>query len=148
MRGRKRRFDSVPMKMARRPVVTNLSLLFFAQNTLLIIERSGLIMRTYKVMEIAELLNVNEETVRRWIRSDGLKARQTSKKTGNVINEQDLIEFVRTKPKYRKMLCLQEPQIDNAYRETLKGLLIDLIHKRDQINDQINKIQLLLEEES
>ena len=105
-------------------------------------------MRTYKVMEIAELLNVNEETVRRWIRSEGLKARRTSNKTGNVINEQDLIEFVRTKPKYRKMLCLQEPQIDNAYRETLKGLLIDLIHKRDQIDDQINKIQLLLEEES
>ena len=105
-------------------------------------------MRTYKVMEIAKLLSVNEETVRRWIRTEGLKAKRTSNKTGNVINEQDLIEFVRTKPKYRKMLCLQEPQIDNTYRETLKGLLIDLIHKRDQIDDQINKIQLLLEEES
>ena len=103
-------------------------------------------MRTYNVIQIAKLLNVNEETVRRWIRTDGLKAEQTSKKTGNVINEQDLLEFVQTKPKYRKMLYLQEPRIDNTYYESLNELLINLIHKRDQINDQINKIQLLLEE--
>lgn len=38
-------------------------------------------MKTYSVAEIAKLLNVNKETVRRWIRSGQLKSTQKSKKT-------------------------------------------------------------------
>lgn len=103
-------------------------------------------MRNYNVAEIAKLLNVNEETVRRWIRSGDLKSTQTSKKNGNVINEQNLYEFMKTKPKYRTMLDLSEFQINNTYEEKLNELLIDLIKERDKLNKQINKIQVLLEE--
>lgn len=103
-------------------------------------------MRKYSVMEIAKLLNVNEETVRRWIRFDGLKATQMSKKTGYVIDESDLFEFIQTKPKYRKMMCLPEPQIDDTYSKKLNALLSDLIFERDRLNDHINKIQALLKE--
>lgn len=102
-------------------------------------------MRKYNVMEIANLLKVNEETVRRWIRSGYLKSTITSMKNGYVINEQDLYEFVRTKPKYRTMLGSLEVQSDDTYIEKLKKLLNDLISERDRINDCINKIQALLE---
>lgn len=103
-------------------------------------------MRNYNVVEIAKLLNVNKETVRRWIRTGDLKSIQTSKKHGNVINEENLYEFMKTKPKYRTMLDLSEFQIDNTYEEELNELLIDLIKERDRLNDRINKIQSLLEE--
>ena len=103
-------------------------------------------MRKYNVTEIAKLLNISEETVRRWIRSGLLKSTITSKKTGNLIDEQDLYEFIKEKPKYRSMLNQLEQQIDDTYTEKLNELLSDLIKKRDQLNDRINKIQALLEE--
>lgn len=103
-------------------------------------------MRKYNVTEIAKLLNVNEETVRRWIRFEGLKATQTAKKTGNVIDEVDLFEFIRTKPKYRNMMCSPEPQIDDTYSKRLNDLLSDLMAERDRLDNYINKIQDLLKE--
>lgn len=103
-------------------------------------------MRKYSVMEIAKLLNVNVETVRRWIRLGGLKATQTSKKMGNVINEVDLFEFIRTSPKYRKMMCLLEPKIDDTYSKKLNELLSDLIAERDQLDKRISNIKELLKE--
>lgn len=103
-------------------------------------------MRNYNVAEIAKLLSVNEETVRRWIRSGDLKSIQVSKKNGNVINEQNLYEFIETKPKYRTMLDLSEFQTNNTCNEKLNELLIDLMKERDRLNNQINRIQALLEE--
>lgn len=102
-------------------------------------------MKQYNVKQISELLNVNEETVRRWVRSGYLKSAKTSKKEGNVIDESSLYEFVMTKPKYRTMLGLSESQMDNTYEKKLNELLTDLIQQRDTLNDQINKIQTLLE---
>jgi excisionase family DNA binding protein len=58
-------------------------------------------MSIYNTKEIAELLNINEETVRRWIRSGKLKAERSSKKQGNVVYEEDLFEFISDKPKYK-----------------------------------------------
>ena len=85
-------------------------------------------MKTYNVAEIAKLLNVNKETVRRWIRSGQLKSTKKSKRDGNVIDELDLFEFVQTKPKYRNMVGVPELQISNTYiSEELNCLLNDLI---------------------
>ena len=104
-------------------------------------------MKTYSVAEIAKLLNVNKETVRRWIRSGQLKSTQKSKRDGNVIDELDLFEFVQTKPKYRNMVGVPELQINNTYiSEELNCLLNDLIYERDKLNDEINKIQKILKE--
>ena len=104
-------------------------------------------MKTYNVAEIAKLLNVNKETVRRWIRSGQLKSTQKSKKDGNVVDEVDLFEFVQTKPKYRNMVCVPELQISNTYiSEELNYLLNDLIYERDKLNDEINKIQKIIKE--
>lgn len=61
-------------------------------------------MKTYNVKQIAELLNTTPETVRRWIRDGKLQATQNSKKEGNVIEEEDLIRFLETVPKYAGVL--------------------------------------------
>lgn len=104
-------------------------------------------MKTYNVAEIAKLLNVNKETVRRWIRSGQLKSTKKSKRDGNVIDELDLFEFVQTKPKYRNMVGVPELQISNTYiSEELNCLLNDLIYERDKLNDEINKIQKIIKE--
>ena len=104
-------------------------------------------MKTYGVAEIAKLLNVNKETVRRWIRSGQLKSTQKSKRDGNVIDELDLFEFVQTKPKYRNMVGVPELQISNTYiSEELNYLLNDLIYERDKLNDEINKVQKIIKE--
>ena len=47
-------------------------------------------MTTYSVRQIAEKLNTNPETVRRWIRDGKLKAEQTSRRDGNVVTEYEL----------------------------------------------------------
>ena len=44
-------------------------------------------MKTYNVKEIAEMLNTNPETVRRWIRDKKLDATIVSKKGGHIIYE-------------------------------------------------------------
>ena len=104
-------------------------------------------MKTYNVAEISKLLNVNKETVRRWIRSGQLKSTKKSKKDGNVVDELDLFEFVQTKPKYRNMVGVPELQISNTYiSEELNYLLNNLIYERDKLNDEINKIQKIIKE--
>lgn len=54
----------------------------------------------YTVIQVAALLNINPETVRRWIREEKLHAEQTSKKEGNLISEVDLMKFLYRYPKY------------------------------------------------
>lgn len=61
-------------------------------------------MKTFNVKEIAEMLNTNPETVRRWIRSGKLEAIQDSRKEGNVVTEQMLNAFLKASPKYAGML--------------------------------------------
>lgn len=57
-------------------------------------------MNTYSVKEIAEMLNTNPETVRRWIRDKKLDATIESKKGGHIVSEAALQAFLRTSPKY------------------------------------------------
>ncbi len=57
-------------------------------------------MKTYSVKQIAEMLNTNPETVRRWIRDGKLEATQYSKKGGNIVEERALQAFLDATPKY------------------------------------------------
>ncbi len=57
-------------------------------------------MRFFTVKEVAELLQTNPETVRRWIREDKLKADWNTKKEGNAISENALSDFLNSSPKY------------------------------------------------
>lgn len=57
-------------------------------------------MKTYSVKDIADMLQTNPETVRRWIRNGKLKADQTSRKDGNVVREDDLYKYLRSTSRY------------------------------------------------
>ena len=57
-------------------------------------------MKTYSVKDIADLLDTNPETVRRWIRAGKLKADQASRKDGNMVREDDLYKYLRSNSKY------------------------------------------------
>lgn len=50
-------------------------------------------MKTYTVKEISDMLKIDPETVRRWIRSGKLQAEQSSRKDGNVVTDQMLQSF-------------------------------------------------------
>ena len=58
---------------------------------------------TYNVKQIAEMLNTQPETVRRWIRSGKLYAEKASRKDGHVVTECDLNKFLKSSPKYAGM---------------------------------------------
>ena len=49
--------------------------------------------KVYTVKEVAEVMDVNEETVRRWIRSGRLKCSRKRGRGGNKIMESNLIDF-------------------------------------------------------
>lgn len=57
-------------------------------------------MKSYNVQQIAEILQTNPETVRRWIRDKKLHAVQVSRKEGNVVTEDELQRFLKATPKY------------------------------------------------
>ena len=57
-------------------------------------------MADYNVKQISELLGVDSETVRRWIRTNKLKGTKNSKKTGFVVSETELKRFLDKMPKY------------------------------------------------
>ena len=108
--------------------------------------KGGGCMNMYNTKEIAGLLDVNEETVRRWIRYGKLKAERSSKKQGNIVYEKDLFNFISDKPKYKKMVMAKVQQRNNPF--SLNDLLNVLIIQRDLLDDYITKIQSLLKEES
>ena len=82
--------------------------------------------KTYTVKEVAEKLNVNKETVRRWIRDEKLEATMESKKKGHVITEEALLKFKEPKERAlslisetKKMLEFQT-EIDTALKEQME----------------------------
>lgn len=62
-------------------------------------------MKSYSVKEIADILNTNPETVRRWIRSGKLSSTMTSNKSGNMVSADSLNKFIKETPKYATQLA-------------------------------------------
>ena len=56
--------------------------------------------RTYTVKDISRVLQVDEESVRRWCRDGKLSAKIDSKKKGYLVKDADLKAFLYKKPKY------------------------------------------------
>ena len=57
-------------------------------------------MKSFSVQQIADMLQTNPETVRRWIRDKKLNAVQVSRKDGNVVTDAELQRFLKASPKY------------------------------------------------
>ena len=63
-------------------------------------------MKLYTVKQIAEILNTNPETVRRWIRDGKLSAVQSSRKDGNIISEDAFNKFLAETSKYASIAAV------------------------------------------
>lgn len=96
-------------------------------------------MSIYTVKDVAELLDVTEENVRRWCRSGRLIATKDSKKNGFKISRQDLVEFASRIPRYAIRLDMKPVDTDDMFCS-----LAELIRQRDELNERISKIQDLL----
>lgn len=66
----------------------------------------------YSVSDVANMLRVNEETVRRWIRDGKLKANSAKGRGGNTIYINDVVDFVN-KPPREYLLPLETWLTDN-----------------------------------
>ena len=84
-------------------------------------------MASYTVKQIADMLNTNEETVRRWIRSGKLDATWVSKKSGNVISSAALNKFIKETPKYAGALTAALVTSPIAMSVVVGGLLGGMI---------------------
>ena len=116
-------------------------------------------MRTYTVSEISSLLDASPETVRRWIRGGELTAIQTSRKEGNQITEDDLLKFLRSKPRYRAIVGrIMTERLLNKSRNTplrtlktendlLENLLAEhIVFCQEMLEQKKNEIAKLQEE--
>ena len=57
-------------------------------------------MKSFSVYQVSQMLDTNQETIRRWIRSGSLKASKSSRKGGYEIEPTTLTDFLREHPKY------------------------------------------------
>ena len=108
-------------------------------------------LKEYNVKQISELLNTNPETVRRWIRSGKLAASQSSKKGGNIISEEALLQFLRATPKYTGLAAilaasavpsLNTPAVMGAFLGGMITGLYKTCHRQitpDQIKQYLQK---------
>ena len=103
-------------------------------------------MDTYSVKEIADMLNTNPETVRRWIRSGKLEAIQESRKDGNVVTKSMLDAFLKDSPKYAGIagkLLASSVGITTATAAIVGGLLAQQFIKNDEIkNAHVNTSEI------
>lgn len=102
-------------------------------------------MKTYTVKEIADMLRIDPETVRRWIRSGKLQAEQSSRKEGNVVTEQMFQAFLRQAPKYAKTVT---PLITTPVGATVAAtsVLTGIITQQYLKNEKIKNAQVSVNE--
>ena len=98
------------------------------------------------VEEIALMIDVKKETVRRWIRSGELKATKHSKKEGYKISEESLYDYLQRtrKTKYTSKLEYTSPR--SLDKNSLRQELIHLKRARTKLDDAIQAIEDLLGE--
>ena len=92
-------------------------------------------MRAYTSIQVATLLNINPETVRRWIKSGLLKAEKGSNRTGYIIFESDLNVFISQNPKYRYNRTKQ------LQHTSIADLLDILVETREELTHAIDFIR-------
>ena len=95
-------------------------------------------MDTYSVKEIADMLNTNPETVRRWIRSGKLEAIQESRKGGNVVTKSMLDAFLKSSPKYAGIatgLLASHVGLTTTTAAIVGGILAQQLIKNDEIKN-------------
>lgn len=89
----------------------------------------------YTVCQVASMLNVNPETVRRWIRKGDLNAiKPHYKKEGFLIDEDSISEFTNKRKKYKVL------------REPISQQTLEKIKRLREIQKRIEKLEKLVSE--
>lgn len=103
--------------------------------------------KTFTVKQIADMLNTNEETVRRWIRTGKLSATQSSKKLGNVVTTDALKSFAKIMPKYAPLIkaTSSTPMMFTAVVATMIGSLVVALDDKTSQDITPNEVKILLE---
>ncbi len=101
-------------------------------------------MKTYSVKEIADMLNTNPETVRRWIRSGKLQAMDDSKKKGEnkVILESALNSFLKASPQYAAKIVGSLSLGSGAVAAGLLGTAHVLLAAKDVETKKLSKARV------
>lgn len=101
----------------------------------------------YTVKQVAKLLDVNDDTVRRWIRLGILESTIKSYKEGHEISEQQLAEFMKRKPKYDKIGYVEMPVMyTNDYVVALDKTIANLKHSLFEIEYEIKRLEKIRKE--
>ena len=119
----------------------------FFQILKLVFKRTKLSINSYTVKQVADMLNTNEETVRRWIRSGKLEATLTSKKSGNVISSHALNKFIKKSPKYSSTVTssiLTSPIAMSVVIGGLLGSMLVLMSSKAQNNISSNDVEVFI----
>jgi excisionase family DNA binding protein len=95
----------------------------------------------FSTYEVAEMLEVNPETVRRWIRDGKLQATRDSKKNGFCVEESELKIFLHENPKYknRGFLTSKPNFLINEYIKMDKEDLQNLCENLKEVEKAIKK---------
>lgn len=100
----------------------------------------------YTVSQVAYLLAVNEETVRRWVRKGELKGVKESKKKGIRIDPKDLGEFLYTNHKYSKYIGVVRSDInERTCREEINSMIMEASVMIVKLESFIDKLATLKE---
>lgn len=93
----------------------------------------------YTVTQVSEMLSVDPETVRRWVRTGRLKATLENKRSGFHIDEESFNDFVNRYPKYGRVVL---PTINLPTIDSSKEIKIRL----DKIKNYAKRIDKLVAE--
>jgi hypothetical protein len=100
--------------------------------------------KVYDTRQIACLLNVDIETVRRWLRAGKMKGTlDNGKKGGYLVRKLDLLDFVESNPKYH-IQDSSDPR-NNSYAVRKLDMRIyeleDIVNRLQRSLDELKKIR-------
>lgn len=96
----------------------------------------------YTVCQIASMLNVNPETVRRWVRNGELDAIKTDcKKEGFLIDEKSILNFTNSHKKYKGLIDQSNQQKSDTIQR-----LYEIRKRVEKIEKLVSEIDDLLED--
>lgn len=103
--------------------------------------------KTYGVNELSQIMKIDPQTIRRWVRNGRLRATIGSRKQGYGITKEDLDDFLLKNPKYRVYFIeKRRPDFSELYKAKLFAIdraemLIRLKAMAEEINYLIEKLE-------
>ena len=98
----------------------------------------------YTVTQVSEMFDVDPETVRRWVRTDKLKAELKCNKSGFHIDEESVNDFINRYPKYGKIASLTKPSSVNDSLNEIQIRLNKIRNYTKRIDKLVSEIEELM----